>query len=112
MQYEGYKVGENIKKLREKDNMNIGDLSDLVGKSESHIIQIERGARKMSIDLLYEMMDVLDADANTILGTCNSTCAELFYEINMLPSDIKEDVCKDLLHVIKRLVIRQEVVSV
>lgn len=30
--------------------------------------QLEEGNNKMSIDLLYRLMDALDTDANTILG--------------------------------------------
>ena len=30
--------------------------------------QLEEGSNKMSIDLLYRLMDALDTDANTILG--------------------------------------------
>ena len=36
--------------------------------SQSHVYQLEEGNNKMSIDLLYRLIDALDTDANTILG--------------------------------------------
>ena len=34
----------------------------------SKLPELEEGSNKMSIDLLYRLMDALDTDANTILG--------------------------------------------
>ena len=55
MEYKGLEVGNIIKSLRIKKNV-------------SHVYQLEEGSNKMSIDLLYRLMDALDTDANTILG--------------------------------------------
>lgn len=37
-------------------------------KSESHIKQVELGSRKISLDLLISLIEVLNVDANSILG--------------------------------------------
>ena len=68
MEYEGWKIGPRIKKLRKERNMTAEDLSAELGVSTSHINQIEQGCRKMSVDLLYKLMDVLNVDANTLLA--------------------------------------------
>lgn len=68
MKYEGWKIGPRIQKLRKEKNMTAEDLSAELGVSTSHISQIEQGCRKMSVDLLYKLMDVLGVDANTLLA--------------------------------------------
>jgi transcriptional regulator with XRE-family HTH domain len=68
VKYEGFAVGEKIRKLREKNHMSIYDLCDSLDRSVSHISQIEQGRRKMSIDLLFELAEQLKTDANSILG--------------------------------------------
>ena len=52
MEYKGLEVGNIIKSLRIKKNVSV----------------LEEGSNKMSIDLLYRLIDALDTDANTILG--------------------------------------------
>ena len=51
--------------------MTIDELSEAVGKSVSHITQVEEGTRRISIDLLYALVTELDTDANTILAIQN-----------------------------------------
>lgn len=68
MEYDGLKAGQEIRRLRNRKRMSILDLSGKLEVSASHINQIELGSRKMSIDLLYKIMEVLDADANTLLA--------------------------------------------
>ena len=67
MKYEGWNVGSIIRQLRRDKNMTIDELSEAVGKSVSHITQVEEGTRRISIDLVTE----LDTDANTILAIQN-----------------------------------------
>lgn len=67
MKYEGWKVGQELRKLRKERGMSVDDLSCRLGMSRSHINQLEQGHRKMSMDLLYKIMSELDVDANTIL---------------------------------------------
>jgi transcriptional regulator with XRE-family HTH domain len=60
-------VGPNLQALRKEKNMTAAELSDKLGVSTSHVSQIEQGCRRMSMDLLYKYMEVLAADANTVL---------------------------------------------
>ena len=71
MKYEGWNVGSIIRHLRRDKNMTIDELSEAVGKSVSHITQVEEGTRRISIDLLYALVTELDTDANTILAIQN-----------------------------------------
>ena len=66
MKYEGWNVGSIIRQLRRDKNMTIDELSEAVGKSVSHITQVEEGTRRISIDLLYALVT-----ANTILAIQN-----------------------------------------
>lgn len=68
MLYDGLIIGQKLRSLRLKRKLSIEELSDRLGMSASHINQIELGSRRMSMDLLYKIMDELDEDANTILG--------------------------------------------
>lgn len=71
MKYEGWNVGSIIRQLRRDKNMTIDELSEAVGKSVSHITQVEEGTRRISIDLLYALVTELNTDANTILAIQN-----------------------------------------
>lgn len=68
MEYKGLAVGNTIKSLRIKKNVSVFELAYRAKISQSHVYQLEEGSNKMSIDLLYRLMDALDTDANTILG--------------------------------------------
>lgn len=68
VKYDGILIGQSIRDMRTKKGMTIEQLSDAVDKSVSHIHQMELGSRKMSIDLLLDLVAVLDTDANSILG--------------------------------------------
>lgn len=67
LEYEGWKVGQEIRQFRKAKRMTIEEFSFRLGVSPSHLNQLELGNRKMSIDLLYRIMEELNVDANTIL---------------------------------------------
>lgn len=68
MQYEGWRVGENIRQLREDKKLSMADFCEQIGKSESHMRMVELGHRKISLDMLYELMEFFGTDADHILG--------------------------------------------
>lgn len=74
MKYEGWKIGPRIQRLRKERNMTAEELGVELGVSTSHISQIEQGCRKMSVDLLYRLMEVLSVDANTLLAVSECAC--------------------------------------
>lgn len=87
MKYEGWKIGPRIKRLRKAQNMTAENLGVKLGVSTSHINQIEQGCRKMSVDLLYRLMEVLNVDANTLLAV--SECGNAGVEISV-DEELKE----------------------
>lgn len=68
MRYDGFVVGQAVRNLRTEKHLTIEQLSEAVDKSASHIVQMELGSRKMSVDLLYSLMTVFNTDANSVLG--------------------------------------------
>ena len=57
----------NYSKIEKRKKYDDRRVSEAVGKSPSHIAQIEQGSRRLGINLLYELITVLETDANTIL---------------------------------------------
>ena len=68
MSNDGLVVGQKIRNLRVEAGYELGEFSDELGKSEFHIKQVELGSRKISLDLLISLIEVLNVDANSILG--------------------------------------------
>lgn len=91
MEYEGWKIGPRIQKFRKEKNMTAEDFGTKLGVSTSHIRQIEQGCRKMSLDLLYRLMDVLDVDANTLLAIPESDSTELDVSIDEELCELPEE---------------------
>lgn len=67
MQYESLRVGQAIRDLREKKKMSLEEMSYQLNRSVSHVGQIELGKRRLGMDMLYSLMDILEVDANAIL---------------------------------------------
>ena len=67
MQYESLRVGQAIRDLREQRCLSREEMSYQLNRSLSHVVQVELGKRKISMDMLYGLMDVLGVDANAIL---------------------------------------------
>lgn len=63
-----YKIGKNIRNLREKSKLTNWELCDALDIGSTHLYLIEEGHRCISMKLLLKLMEVLDADANSILG--------------------------------------------
>ena len=46
MKYDKIETGVNLRQLRIENKLSPGEVSDIVDKSRSHIMQMERGSRK------------------------------------------------------------------
>ena len=113
MEYKGLEVGNTIKSLRIKKNVSVFELAYRAKISQSHVYQLEEGNNKMSINLLYRLIDALDSDANTILGIkendensvdkglkelnpkLKETLTELFFEDDRWGGEIEVEQNKD-----------------
>lgn len=55
-------IGENIKILREEQNVSRKVLAEMAGISMSHLEKVECGARKPSMDTYQRILDALQTD--------------------------------------------------
>lgn len=60
------KVGEIIRRERKTKKMTMKELGKRVGASESTIQHYEAGIRGMTIDMFFDVCDVLNVDPNEI----------------------------------------------
>lgn len=106
MEYIGWKIGQQLRNLRKNSGMTLEELSDKVDKSTSHINQIELGSRKMTMDLLFSVMKVLEVDANTVLVIPQKEVKEqvsIDAMLTELPQDDKEDLIDTFKFMIKKM---------
>ena len=47
MKYDKIETGVNLRQLRIENKLSPGEVGDIVDKSESHIMQLERGSRTL-----------------------------------------------------------------
>ena len=105
VEYQGWNAGQAIRELRIEKNMTIENLSEAVGKSVSHITQLEEGNRKMSIDLLYALISVLGTDANTVLAIPTVKDTEetsIDAELKKLDPIMREYLSQEFMHMISQ----------
>ena len=67
MQYDRLQIGQKLRDMRKGKKYTVEELGDRMGISVSHVNQIERGSRNMSMELLVRFINILDTDANSIL---------------------------------------------
>ena len=65
--YDKVTIGENIRMIRENAGMNRDDLATQTELNIETITKIENGARGLSINSMYKIMDSLNVDPNTLL---------------------------------------------
>ena len=94
MKYDKIETGVNLRQLRIENKLSPGEVSDIVDKSESHIMQLERGSRNLTVEMLCKFADVYNADPNTILGIHTSMSEELYM-------DIRNKLCSSFLEIVK-----------
>lgn len=67
MQYDRLQIGQRLRDMRKNKKYTIEELGDRMGISVSHVNQIERGSRNMSMELFVGFINLYDTDANSIL---------------------------------------------
>ena len=90
MKYNKLAVGDKLKEIRTKLNISPGEAGDMVDCSESHIRQLERGCRNLTVNMLYKFIEAYDTDANTILGIKHGTKDRLEDNLSKLSFDEQE----------------------
>lgn len=61
-------LADNLKQARTRKGLKQEELAKLVGKSKNVISNWERGDNKPDADTLFELCDILNVDANFLLG--------------------------------------------
>ena len=68
VKFDPYIIGNNLRDLREEKNLTQMEVAEKLDISSGHYARIEEGARGMSIQMLYRLINFYETDANTILG--------------------------------------------
>ena len=61
-------VCEAVRAARKRKGYTQEKLSELMNRHPSYVAKVEQGKLTMSLDGLFDFMDALDVDANTIVG--------------------------------------------
>ena len=64
-------IGRNIRSCRLMRRMTQSCLAEQVGISLSFLGHIERGSRKLSVDTLFHIAEVLDVPVDELMGRIN-----------------------------------------
>ena len=62
MKYDKIETGVNLRQLRIENKLSAGEVSDIIDKSESHIMQLERGSRNLTVEMLCKFADLYNTD--------------------------------------------------
>ncbi len=91
MQYDRLQIGQKLRDMRKGKKYTVEELGDRMGISVSHVNQIERGSRNMSMELLVRFINILDTDANSILMDISDMKADsIDAQLSMLPAEKRD----------------------
>ena len=95
MKYDKIETGVNLRQLRIENKLSPGEVSDIVDKSDSHIMLLERGSRNLA--------DVYNTDPNTILGISSQRMVVMIDKLKSLPTETSEQLIGTFISVIDNL---------
>lgn len=88
MQYDRLQIGQRLRDMRRSKKYTIEELGDHMGISVSHVNQIERGSRNMSMELFVGFINIYDTDANSILMDVRDIKPDsIDAQLGMLPAE-------------------------
>ncbi len=91
MQYDRLQIGQKLRDMRKGKKYTVEELGDRMGISVSHVNQIERGSRNMSMELLVRFINTLDTDANSILMDISDMKSDsIDAQLSMLPVEKRD----------------------
>ncbi len=103
MKYDKIGTGVNLRQLRIENKLSAGEVSDIVDKSESHIMQLERGSRNLTVEMLCKFADLYNTDPNTILGISSQRMVVMIDKLKSLPVETSEQLIRTFISVIDSL---------
>lgn len=87
-------TGERIRQYRKEKGLTQGELGEKLGLTASAVMRYERGQRKVSVDLLRRIADVLEVDPYSLTDWDDAT--ELIDEESKRSAERKEKIYTDL----------------
>jgi len=91
MQYDRLQIGQKLRDMRKGKKYTVEELGDRMGISVSHVNQIERCSRNMSMELLVRFINTLDTDANSILMDISDMKSDsIDAQLSMLPAEKRD----------------------
>lgn len=94
-------LGEHIRSSRLKKGYSQEDLAELLDITPTHVKHIESGHRKPSVEVLFELADILNLSLDNLIFQTESTQSKTIRQIeNILPKCSQRDlnVVLDILH--------------
>jgi transcriptional regulator with XRE-family HTH domain len=61
------RFGEKLRALRERRGLTVRQLAAMLGITHSHIVGIERGKHKPSVEMVIKVADVFDVSIDRLL---------------------------------------------
>ena len=97
-------IGRRIKEIRKKQGLTQLDLAERTDLSFTHISNVERGVKCISLETLINVANALNVTADVILSDCFTNhvavskmeCTQLFDDCNVYESRIMLDVAKEV----------------
>lgn len=83
-------VCEAVRAARKRKGYTQEKLWKLMNRHPSYVAKVEQGKLTMSLDGLFDFMDALDVDANTIIGAGVTTSSAVAPSIDVMLSQQEE----------------------
>lgn len=102
------KLGNRIRDRRKEIHLSQEKVAEKAGVSTNTISRIEGGQTAMSIEIFMKLVEILDTDANQLLGTAalpeeKGQCQEMLFKIRCLKKCDQEVVAKTMKALIEGL---------
>lgn len=101
-------MGQRIRSARKAIGMNTDELAEKVGVAVESIGHIECGARKPSLNLLYNIAEVLGASLDYLTGRTENSSDTVLHECadhNELTAEQEQillELCRSMIPIIKK----------
>ena len=86
-------VCEAVRAARKRKGYTQEKLGKLMNRHPSYVAKVEQGKLTMSLDGLFDFMDALDVDANTIIGAGVTTSSAVAPSIDVMLSVVNGRFC-------------------
>ena len=108
MEYDKKAVGRRVQKKRKDKKLTQVKFDEILGKASPYIADIERGIAGMSVEVLFQICDILDTTPNYLLLGRDEEEKAAFksqtQEIQQLLSSLSERQVNDVVDVIRSIV--------